>query len=1056
MKLGGPAKFKKLKLLIAKTNGNWLEMYCGGYDATLENVLIYGYSDQTYTTPALTSGATGGANNTAIGFGAYNNSGDGEGGTLTIDAATINNGLGIISASAYVNNNSYSDQLTLDNDVKVVLGAGTIKTALRIGGAPGGKSIAYKKNLNLVLNGTQVPSLFSRNYIAAMTEGHALQIIYNGGATIKSETTDAYAFTHLTRYDIFVENIEGASLDTTETAGTYAVTYPADKSIVYFYAVDANGNYDGTTHITYANTATISVGNAGKYKVGFASDPSEIDVDIVNDNVQFEGFANRTEDGLNGTLTPVAAANNIVETDVSSIYGAIVYTADINFDANSRTIISATGDAGESALVELSDIALKLGGYTVSGEFGYGKYSVKVTLAPASSAVFVEITTPDGDVIRRGGSSVLAGNTAFNTVVSKTSFENGVSDIFAVNSGFVPENYTINETEPSYTGFEADVYNLVTSYDVDAKTTRTFAWTANVSYVSSDETMQVRYNEKGSDEYKFVDAVRKTEKTVYDDVDFFEADITGLTPGTTYEYSIGKKDSTSSDDWSKVYSFTTEAENDSSFSFIAISDTQGVNWNGDRGFMYAQSAIVEALEDVENPAFIINAGDVIEGNSSTVGQGTELEVMWKNYFKAMGDTVKTVPHFAAMGNHDYHGHGSSSDGDFLFNMHFNHPNNGGEKAIKKWSNLGNSVMNAINNPKELAYSYDYGSAHFVVINSGPSGGTDAYLLGAQKAWLQSDLEASDAQWKIVVVHQPAHVASGANEYFTMYNIDKTMEELGIDLVIQGHAHYNTRTYPMKDRTAVRKDNPDLIEKGEGTVYSIVGSTATNHDVLKDNLNENYVSVFSPEAEMPVYATVDVTNSSLTYTVKQLDGFIVDQFTIYDEEAYYTPESVGAQIRVPSSDNTVVQALRFVGSISLDLYEELEAQGLLPESNDDADEGFGMVVLPTNLIPEGESLKKGTEKAIVVPAVKIYSKDSEKVTFTACLTGITEDKYEVNYMVAPYVTLSDGTTYYGEAFDASVYEVAQLCYADTKTSASVKQYVLENILNIINPEEYPLG
>ncbi len=1045
LKLGGPAKFKNLKLLIAKTNGNWLEMYCGGYDATFENVLIYGYSNTAYTTPALTSGATGGANNTAIGFGAYNNSGDGEGGTLTIDAATINNnGLGIISSSAYINTKSYTDQFTFDNDVKVVLGAGTIKTALRIGGSPSGDSIAYKKNLNLVLNGTQVPLLYSRNYIAAMTEGHALQIIYNGGATIASETTGTYAFTHLTRYDIFVENLTGASLDTTETAGTYAVTYPADKSIVYFYAVDSNGDYDGTTPITYANTATISVGNAGKYKVGFASDPSEINVDIVNENVQFEGFANSTEDGLNGTLTPVAAASNIVETDVSSVDGAIVYTADINFEANSRTIISAMGDVGESVLVELSDVALKLGGYTASGEFGYGKYRVKVTLVPASSAVFIEITTPDGDVIRRGGSSILAGNTAYSMIVSKTSFEDGVSDISAANSGFVPENYTINETEPTYTGFEADVYNLVTSYDVDAKTTRTFAWTANVSFVSADETMQVRYNEKGSDEYKLVDAVRKTEKTVYDDIDFFEADITGLTPGTTYEYCIGKKDS--SDDWSKVYSFTTEAENDSSFSFITIADTQGDDWTG-RGFMYAQTALAEALNDVENPAFIINAGDLVEKGGR--------ETMWVQYFKAMGDTIKSVPHFAVMGNHEYQESGGP-DTDFLFNLHFNHPNNGGENAIKKWSNLGNSVMNAINNPKESAYSYDYGNAHFVVLNSGPSGGTDAWLLGAQKEWLQSDLEASDAQWKIVVVHQPAHIASGANEYFTKYDIDKTMEELGVDLVIQGHAHYNTRTYPMKDRTAVRKDNPDLIEKGEGTVYSIVGSTTTNHDVLVDDLNENYVSVFSPKAEMPVYATVDVTNSSLTYTVKQVDGFIVDQFTIYDEEAYYAPESIGAQIRVPSSDNAVVQALRFVGSISLDIYEEFEEEGLLPENYDDNGAGFGMVVLPTDLIPEGETLTKKTAKSKIVPAVKIYSKDSEKVTFTACLTGITEDKYEVDYMVVPYVTLSDGTTYYGEAFDASVYEIAQLCYADTKTSASVKQYMLESILNIINPEEYPLG
>ena len=1040
LRISGPTKFINIGIAFNRSYTDWMETYCGGYDVTFENVQLYGQSGKVPSDNGnriIVQGSIDGI--------------DGEGGTLIIDGATISkNHLGYVTASSGVNSSSYSDQCTMENDVKLVLGNGIFKNELRVGGATNGSSIAFKKNLNIVLNGTTIPLLFSRNSISAMTEGHAMQIIYNGGASIASETTGTYGFANLTRYDIFVENTDGASLDTTETAGTYAVTYPDGKSMVYCYAVDAQGNYDGVSPIYYSEGETVTVGAPGRYKAEFCRSVSDIALVPGGDGLVFEGW-NNTADGI---LTPVFAPSVIVETSVTGDAHTIIYTADVKFEEGTKTIVTTVGNTAEKDVFEISESGMKIAGYATAGKFGYGTYGVKVELTPASYAAKIEITTPDGEVIRRGDSATLAGNTSYTMIKSATTYENGVTNSKITEGTFTPESYVINSEAPAYSGFEEKVYNIVTSYDADAKTTRSFAFTAKTSFVSADETMQVRYNVYGSTDYMYVDAVRKTEKTVYEDVDFFEADITNLVPGTTYEYSIGKKDST---DWSDTYTFKTESAENESFSFITISDTQGVNWDGSRGFMYADAALDEALEDVEDPAFILNVGDVIEGNSSSVGSGTDLEVMWENYFKALGDAAKSVAHFAVMGNHDYHGHGGSSNEGFLFNMHFNHPNNGGKSAIPMWGNMGNSVTNVMNNPEETAYSFDYGDAHFIVLNSGPDGGTDKWLLGAQKTWLTNDLEANkDAKWTIVSVHQEVYEASGVNENFSYYELNKLFEENGVDLVITGHVHYNARTYPMMNGKAVTKENPDFIEKDAGTVYSIVGSTATNHDILKDNLNENYVSVFSPASEMPVYATVDVTKSSLTYTVKQLDGYIVDQFTIFDEEEYYTPDAVGAQIRVPTSEgSTVKQGLRFIGKISAELYDELEADGILPETNEDKGEGFGIVVLPTNKLA-GASLTKNTEKAYIVPAVKLYEKTSDKIVFTACLTGIPEDKYETEYSNVPYVTLADGTTYYGEQVDVSIYDVAKYCYTLSDTSDFVKQYLLEKILNKVDPEMYPMN
>ncbi len=253
LRISGPTKFKNIGIYFNRGYSDWMETYCGGYDVTFENVQLYGTGLKIPTTDN---------GNRIIVQGSVDGLVDGEGGTVIVDTATMTkSNIGYAAASSGVGS-SYSDQLTMENDVKLVLGAKSMANEVRIGGAASGSSIAYKKNLNIVLNGTQVPLLYSRNYISDMTEGHALQIIYNDGATIKSETTGTYAFTHLTRYDIHVENVEGAALDTTETAGTYKVTFP--EGMKYAIAEDAQG----TQYVSEGNLLTV--GDAGVYNVTFA------------------------------------------------------------------------------------------------------------------------------------------------------------------------------------------------------------------------------------------------------------------------------------------------------------------------------------------------------------------------------------------------------------------------------------------------------------------------------------------------------------------------------------------------------------------------------------------------------------------------------------------------------------------------------------------------------------------------------------------------------------------------------------------------------------------
>ncbi len=133
-----------------------------------------------------------------------------------------------------------------------------------------------------------------------MAEGCAMQIIYNSGASITREYIEKGNLPDK-RYDIFVENVAGASLDTTDVAGTYAVTLPEGKNFAYAYPVDSDGNYTGDSTL-YFGVDTITVGALGSYKVCFVEALSDITLEAANGSNVFEGWTVASNDGVSGTL----------------------------------------------------------------------------------------------------------------------------------------------------------------------------------------------------------------------------------------------------------------------------------------------------------------------------------------------------------------------------------------------------------------------------------------------------------------------------------------------------------------------------------------------------------------------------------------------------------------------------------------------------------------------------------------------------------------------------------------------------------------------------------
>jgi hypothetical protein len=273
-----------------------------------------------------------------------------------------------------------------------------------------------------------------------------------------------------------------------------------------------------------------------------------------------------------------------------------------------------------------------------------------------------------------------------------------------------------------------------------------------------------------------------------------------------------------------------------------------------------------------------------------------------------------------LGNHDCQG----TNSNVYFDYHFNHPNNGGSAAFDPailQGLTGDRAKNLAQYLDETVYSFNYGDVHFVVLNSGDArtAADDKIFIDAQRAWLEADLKANaDAKWTIVTVHAPFYHRTGEAE--SRGWLADVVESHGVDLVIQGHSHLVSRTYPMKNGEIVTKTSPDLIRKGTGTVYTTIGSTTYNHDAIASPNVEECMTIVSPHDSIPSYTEVKVDGDRIVMTVRQLDGMVLDEFTILNQ-----PEVVVEGFQIGAAEQEDCVDAHFVATLKGD-YKDLDSIG----------------------------------------------------------------------------------------------------------------------------------
>ncbi|AZV55602.1 metallophosphoesterase family protein [Clostridium sp. AWRP] len=385
--------------------------------------------------------------------------------------------------------------------------------------------------------------------------------------------------------------------------------------------------------------------------------------------------------------------------------------------------------------------------------------------------------------------------------------------------------------------------HVTLTWTKDPKTTQTITWRTSTNVTKG----LVQYKNLATGETKTLNATKQDFSTSSTDINtgcmnLFSATLENLTPGTKYSYMVGD-----GQNWSTKNTFKTEASKEDDVKFIVFGDSQSGNaavpnyapWN---------KTVQNAYSKNKDADFMINVGDLVE-------KGQDYR-HWNNWFDAAKGVIDNLPEMPVQGNHEtYNAVGWNSTKPKYFTSQFKVP------------------MNGPNGFKGQVYSYDYGNVHFVMLDSQEdeeSPNNDEFLK-KQAAWLDSDLTSNKKPWTIVSFHKTPYYNKASRANITLKNIiSPVLERHHVDVVINGHDHAMSRTFPINN-------GKYYTNYSKGTVYYVTGRSGAKY--YPDLSSKVWDAFFFDPQDMPCYEVADVKGNVLAINTYKQDGTLVDSFII---------------------------------------------------------------------------------------------------------------------------------------------------------------------------------
>ena len=315
-----------------------------------------------------------------------------------------------------------------------------------------------------------------------------------------------------------------------------------------------------------------------------------------------------------------------------------------------------------------------------------------------------------------------------------------------------------------------------------------------------------------------------------------------LEPETLYDYRIVAGDAASA--WQ---SFRTAGYGP--MRAIIVCDSQCGNDYGDW-----KRTIHAAASKCPQANFIADIGDLVDNGQS----GWQ----WDGWYSGISDLLPRYLFVPVMGNHECYDLDWKNCLPEGYLHQFCSPVNGSQKFLGYY------------------YSFNYGPAHFLVLNTQfhELDGIRPGLLKEQLSWMKEDLALDKHPWRIVFMHKDILSYNEYNPYTgkdgglndIAHDFMGSFEELGIDLVLTGHMHtYRNRGHIYGFQSS-----------DHGPVYVLCGlSGNARYDVP---LDPEFDKVSAPQPETDNYVLLDVSPAELHLRCCLPDGTTIDHMKLSKE------------------------------------------------------------------------------------------------------------------------------------------------------------------------------
>lgn len=277
--------------------------------------------------------------------------------------------------------------------------------------------------------------------------------------------------------------------------------------------------------------------------------------------------------------------------------------------------------------------------------------------------------------------------------------------------------------------------------------------------------------------------------TFFYHIEFIHTGVIKTDPNCIYNYYVG-----SWMGYSKVYSFKgrTSGSNDYSKSDALIIG----DWGGGTAAMRTKSLMTMQLE-IDNCDTIIHLGDIAYDLHNLQGMVGDI------WFNMVQPIAANIPYMVLPGNHESHGNYT------IYRNKFKMP------------------VNEANDASGFFYSFDYGRAHYITLNTNIYFGK--HTAGSRKNqenWLIKDLKKANENrqnvpWIIILNHHTLYCSvdwtkkneedkldCGAESSFLQSIYEDVIYEAGVDLFMQAHVHRYERNGPIYRNFTVESDYDD--------------------------------------------------------------------------------------------------------------------------------------------------------------------------------------------------------------------------------------------------------